>query len=80
MNHRNAASGRTVLTEEGPLRIEVPHDRSDSFEPLLITAVSPFINRLQRALSSPSNLVGFAPKFALANLPSLDGVSSAIFR
>ena len=35
-NHRNGASGKTVLTEDGPLRIEVPRDRAGSFEPLLI--------------------------------------------
>ena len=35
-NHRNGASGKTVLTEDGPLRIEVPRDRDASFEPLLI--------------------------------------------
>ncbi len=35
-NHRNGSSGKTVLTEEGPLRIEVPRDRQGSFEPLLI--------------------------------------------
>lgn len=35
-NHRNGASGKTVLTKDGPLRIEVPRDRSGSFEPLLI--------------------------------------------
>jgi putative transposase len=35
-NHRNGASGKTVLTEDGPLRIEVPRDRQGSFEPLLI--------------------------------------------
>ena len=35
-NHRNGASAKTVLTEDGPLRIEVPRDRSGSFEPLLI--------------------------------------------
>jgi putative transposase len=26
-NHRNGASGKTVLTEEGPLRIDVPCQR-----------------------------------------------------
>ena len=36
VNHRNGASGKTVLTEDGPLRIEVPRDREGSFEPLLI--------------------------------------------
>ena len=35
-NHRNGASAKTVLTDDGPLRIEVPRDRSGSFEPLLI--------------------------------------------
>ena len=36
VNHRNGASGKTVLTEDGPLRIEVPRDREGSFEPVLI--------------------------------------------
>ncbi len=31
-NHRNGASGKTVLTEDGPLRIDVPRDREGSFE------------------------------------------------
>jgi len=35
-NHRNGRSAKTVLTEDGPLRIEVPRDRQDSFEPILI--------------------------------------------
>jgi putative transposase len=35
-NHRNGASGKTVLTDDGPLRIEVPRDREGSFEPVLI--------------------------------------------
>jgi transposase-like protein len=35
-NHRNGASAKTVLTEDGPLRIDVPRDRAGSFEPLLI--------------------------------------------
>jgi putative transposase len=35
-NLRNGASAKTVLTEDGPLRIEVPRDREGSFEPLLI--------------------------------------------
>lgn len=35
-NHRNGASAKTVLTGDGPLRIEVPRDRQGSFEPLLI--------------------------------------------
>ena len=35
-NQRNGKSGKTVLTEDGPLRIEVPRDRDGSFEPMLI--------------------------------------------
>ena len=35
-NQRNGRSGKTVLTEDGPLRIDVPRDREGSFEPLLI--------------------------------------------
>jgi putative transposase len=35
-NHRNGSSSKTVLTENGPLRIGVPRDRDGSFEPLLI--------------------------------------------
>jgi len=35
-NQRNGASAKTVLTDDGPLRIEVPRDRVGSFEPLLI--------------------------------------------
>jgi putative transposase len=35
-NHRNGGSGKTVLTNSGPVRIEVPRDRDGSFEPLLV--------------------------------------------
>ena len=35
-NHRNGRSAKTVHTQDGPLRIEVPRDRQGSFEPLLI--------------------------------------------
>ncbi len=35
-NHRNGVSGKTVLTDDGPLRIDVPRDRVGSFEPVLI--------------------------------------------
>ena len=36
-NHRNGKSGKTVLTGEGSLRIEVPRDRAGLFEPQLIS-------------------------------------------
>jgi putative transposase len=35
-NHRNGSSGKTVLTDDGALRIEIPRDRDGSFEPQLI--------------------------------------------
>jgi transposase-like protein len=35
-NHRNGNSAKTLLTDDGPLRIEVPRDRKGEFEPRLI--------------------------------------------
>ncbi len=35
-NHRNGSSGKTVLTDDGPLALAVPRDRDGSFEPRLI--------------------------------------------
>ena len=35
-NHRNGATAKTVLTDTGPVRVDVPRDRDSSFEPLLI--------------------------------------------
>ena len=35
-NHGNGTSGKTVLTDDGPVPIEVPRDRQDTFEPPLI--------------------------------------------
>lgn len=35
-NHRNGSGSKTVLTDDGPLRIEVPRDREGTFEPRLI--------------------------------------------
>src|ERR1700738_895417 len=35
-NHRNGSSGKTVLTDDGPLRIEVPRDRLGAFEPQIV--------------------------------------------
>jgi putative transposase len=35
-NHRNGATAKTVLTSDGPMRIETPRDRAGDFEPVLI--------------------------------------------
>src|SRR5204862_2643316 len=35
-NHRNGTGSKTVLTDDGPLPIEVPRDRAGTFEPVLI--------------------------------------------
>ena len=36
INHRNGSTAKTVLTNDGKLRIETPRDRDGSFEPLLV--------------------------------------------
>lgn len=41
-NHRNGNSAKTVLTDEGPLRIAVPRDRAGEFEPRLIVTGNSF--------------------------------------
>lgn len=35
-NERNGSSGKTLLTERGPVRVELPRDRDGSFAPILI--------------------------------------------
>lgn len=35
-NHRNGSSAKTVLTDDGPLALDVPRDRQGTFEPQLI--------------------------------------------
>ncbi len=35
-NERNGASGKTLLTERGPVRVKLPRDRDGSFAPILI--------------------------------------------
>ncbi|MBK5373057.1 IS256 family transposase [Pseudomonas sp. TH43] len=35
-NQRNGKSGKTVLTDDGPLRLDIPRDRDGSFSPILI--------------------------------------------
>src|SRR4249920_796717 len=35
-NHRNGTTGKTVLTDDGPLDLAIPRDRAGTFEPALI--------------------------------------------
>jgi putative transposase len=35
-NSRNGSTGKTLLTEVGPVRLDVPRDRAGSFEPRLV--------------------------------------------
>ena len=35
-NHRNGTSEKTVLTDDGPLALDVPRDRESTFEPRLV--------------------------------------------
>jgi len=35
-NQRNGTSGKTVLTDDGPLQLDIPRDRAGTFEPQLI--------------------------------------------
>jgi len=35
-NQRNGATGKTVLTDDGPVRLDIPRDRDGTFEPPLI--------------------------------------------
>jgi len=35
-NQRNGTSGKTVLTDDGPVDIDVPRDREGSYEPLIV--------------------------------------------
>ncbi len=50
-NHRNGVSAKTVVTDEGPVRIDVPRDRQGSFEPLL----SPSTNAGSQASTTRSS-------------------------
>jgi putative transposase len=35
-NHRNGTSPKTVLTDDGPVALDVPRDRAGTFEPILV--------------------------------------------
>ena len=50
-NQRNGKTGKTVLTEDGPLRLAIPRDRDGSFAPILI----PKHGAASRALTTRSS-------------------------
>ena len=35
-NHRNGSSAKTLITDTGPIRIDIPRDRNGAFEPLIV--------------------------------------------
>jgi len=45
-DHRNGTTGKTVLTDDGPVRIEVPRGRDGSFEPQIIPQARAPLHRL----------------------------------
>ncbi|WP_080747832.1 transposase [Burkholderia sp. MSMB2157WGS] len=47
-NQRNGKGAKTVLTEDGPIRIEVPRDRDGSFEPHLDSQARTALHGLRR--------------------------------
>jgi putative transposase len=49
-NSRNGTRSKTVVTEAGPVEIEVPRDRESSFEPVIV-------GKRQRRLSGIDDLV-----------------------
>ena len=48
-NSRNGKRGKTVLTEAGPVSIEVPRDREGSFEPQLVQEAAAPADRARRS-------------------------------
>lgn len=47
-NHRNGTSEKTVLTDDGPLTLDVPRDRDSSCEPRLVAKHDRPLQRLRR--------------------------------
>ena len=40
-NERNGSSGKTLITERGPVRVELPHDRDGNFEIYVMNVADP---------------------------------------
>jgi putative transposase len=51
-NHRNGHSAKTVITTAGPVRINVPRDRSSSFEPKIVPKRRRRLGQLDEAILS----------------------------
>ncbi len=51
-NERNGASGKTIITERGPVRVDLPRDREGSFAPVLIPKHER-VSRVSMSASSP---------------------------
>lgn len=45
-NQRNGKSGKTILTDDGLLRLDIPRDRDGSFAPILIPNMSAVLRAL----------------------------------
>jgi putative transposase len=51
-NHRNGSSAKTVHTEVGPVRLEIPRDRAGSFEPQIVPKHSRRVGGFDEAIIS----------------------------
>ena len=67
-NQRNGASGKTVITDEGPVRIDVPRDRQGSFEPHAHPQARAALHRLR-----PEDHRHVCPRHDGARDPGLSG-------
>ena len=59
-NQRNGTTGKTVITDDGPVRIEVPRDRDGSFEPQIIGKHERRCNRVVPTAWRPQRVPGDA--------------------
>jgi putative transposase len=53
-NSRNGSRIKTVLTQLGPVEIEVPRDRDGSFEPVIVRKRQRRLDSIDQIVSSPS--------------------------
>src|SRR3954469_18627717 len=72
-NTRNGSTGKTLATEQGPVRIETPRDRRGSFGPQIVSGVS----RASTRRSSRSTRAGSRPGISRRTWPRSTGSRSA---